>query len=254
MNNLDNKFKKINKIPHLSQSSKQKIKREILNHTQQSWKFTPKFITLILTISMLSLTYLLITANEKSEVSTSDKLQFEQTISDSYTPEKISRVTASENTFTIKWLSNSMDRGNHDLDTSVHGDLVVSKDIEPLTRGDIIYYEMSQKQIGRIIGLPGETLEIREGQVYIDNKKLDTFYGIATSMGLTKEEYFKNVSLENRNGEAMLEYFNTTIDPVYINEGAIFVLVDNWWRGSDSRDYGPISIDQVKAKVLGYED
>ncbi len=52
----------------------------------------------------------------------------------------------------------------------------------------------------------------------------------------------------------MLSHFNTTIEPVYINTDTVFILVDNWWRGKDSRDYGSISIKQLNGKVLGYEN
>lgn len=247
MSNLDEKLKKLNSIPHLNNVSKQKIKRNILAHHNQSRNVMPKFITVILTLFIIGFTYLL--TNE-----TIENTPNVHTITDPHTPETLSKISLPDNTFTIQWLSDTMDRGNHDLNTNVHGNLVVSNEVEDLKRGDIIYYEMDQQLIGRIIGLPGESVEIREGQIYINNKKLDTFYGFATVRGLPKEEYFEKVSPENRNGYSMLEHFNTTIEPVYVNEGTLFILVDHWWRGTDSRDYGPIPIEKVKGKIIGYEE
>lgn len=249
MSNKDEKLKKLNSIPHLSYVTKQKIKREILAQNNQSRKSIPAIFTIIFTVSIIGFTYIFTSENPTIQNSPID-----QTIDDPHTPETLSKTLLSDNTFTIEWLSDTMDRGNHDLNTNVHGYLVVSNERETLTRGDIIYYEMDQNLIGRIIGLPGETVEIREGQIHINNKKLDTFYGVATARGLTKDEYFEKVSPENRNGYSMLETFHTTIEPVYINEGTLFVLIDNWWRGTDSRDYGPIPLAQVKGKIIGYEE
>lgn len=250
-NLLDKKFEQLNTVLGLSEQSKQKIKRGIFNHNQHSQYLLPKFITILASFFLIGLTYILV--DEKTDKSTSISSEIEETIIDSHTPEALPKITASEHTFTIEWLFDSMDRGNHDLDTNVHGKLVISEEVEPVNRGDIVYYEMDQQQIGRIIGLPGETVEIREGQIYINKKKLNTFYGVATSMGLTKEEYFKKVDPVNRNTDAMLEHFNTTIEPVYINKDRVFILVDNWWRGKDSRVYGSIPIKQLNGKILGYE-
>lgn len=57
-----------------------------------------------------------------------------------------------------------------------------------LTRGDVVYFkqDLTEEQfkerrtefdIGRVIGLPGESIRIDKGQVYINDHRLDTFYG-----------------------------------------------------------------------------
>src|SRR5690606_6537551 len=80
--------------------------------------------------------------------------------------------------------------------------LVVEMGYPEVNRGDVVYYKtpetavnknpnLPEYYIARVVGLPGETVEIREGQVYVDDKKLDAFYGVATDRGLTKEEYFE---------------------------------------------------------------
>lgn len=108
-------------------------------------------------------------------------------------------------------------------------------------------------QIGRIVGLPGETVEIQNGQVYIDDKKLNTFYGVATSRGMEKEEYFEKMKDFNMNKQSMEDYFDTSLAPVHVEENKVFVLVDAWWRGSDSRTFGPIPVELIQGKVIGYE-
>jgi signal peptidase I len=34
----------------------------------------------------------------------------------------------------------------------------------------------------------------------------------------------------------------------------VFILVDQWWRGTDSRDFGPLSIKKIEGIVIGYEE
>ena len=114
-------------------------------------------------------------------------------------------------------------------------------------------------------------MEIREGQVYVDDKKLDTFYGAATSLGLSKDEFFEMAEQNIEEGtwapdeetsekeritwvnmDAKKEYFATSMEPVKVSNEAVFVLVDQWWRGTDSRDFGELSLEAVEGKVLGY--
>ena len=127
----------------------------------------------------------------------------EEAITDMTTPERLDIAPQSEHTFLIEWGYDSMDRGNHDFESHEHGQLVVSTDFDELKRGQAVYYhmprsviaknaEVPEMYIGRVVGLPGETIEIKDGQVYIDGKMLDTFYGKATMHGVDEEEYFDN--------------------------------------------------------------
>ncbi|WP_052455560.1 signal peptidase I [Bhargavaea cecembensis] len=177
-----------------------------------------------------------------------------EAMTDLKTEESLKEVSQDDHTFSLEWSVDSMDRGNHNLDTEVNGKLVVSKNIEPLERGDIIYYEHDQDEhIGRVVGLPGETVEIKKGQVFIDGRKLDTFYGTASVRGVGEKEYFEKTPKENYDSAAMKEYFQTRMEPVDVKDETVFVLVDQWWRGSDSKDFGLIPNSELKGEILGYE-
>lgn len=205
-----------------------------------------------------------------------------EVLTDEQTKPSIEMVGAKENTKLIEWGSDAMDRGNHDYNTIAHSSLVVEIGYEEVNRGDVVYYktpesaisknlQLPEYYIARVVGLPGETVGIHEGQVYVDNKKLDTFYGVATDKGLKKEEYFKmaeqniedgtwttdaKVSEKERitwvNMDAKEENFNTTMEPVKVSNEAVFVLVDQWWRGIDSREFGELPLKDIEGKVLGY--
>jgi len=186
-----------------------------------------------------------------------------ETITDNITPERLETAPQNEHTFLIEWGIDSMDRGNHDFESHEHGQLVVSTDFDELQRGQAVYYHMPssviaknsavpEMYIGRVVGLPGETVEIKGGQVYIDGKKLDTFYGKATMNGLGEEEYFnKTPRSAIANEKSTREYFNMDMAAVTVEENTVFILVDQWWRGYDSREYGPLPIEEIEGIITG---
>ena len=139
-----------------------------------------------------------------------------------------------------------MDRGNHDYDSLTHSDLVVDLNYFTIQRGDVIYYKtpdiaieqnpnLTENYIARAVGLPGETIEIINGQVFIDDKKLDTYYSKATVRGMEKEEYFLTSNPASQASEEFWKgYFAMNMEPVKVSENTVFVLVDHWLRGTDS--------------------
>lgn len=186
------------------------------------------------------------------------------TISDEKTSTEIKIVTPEEKHLLVEWGSDSMDRGDHGYNSITHSKLVVDPNYEPLERGDVVFYKMFESEIkknpmipedylGRVVGLPGETVMIRYGHVYINNDRLDTFYGEATRTGATEEEYFKNNDLSGVVDVASVKrYFKTEMNPIQVEVGTVFVLVDQWWRGTDSKDFGVLPVERIQGTVLGY--
>ncbi|MBX3069774.1 MAG: signal peptidase I [Thermomicrobiales bacterium] len=111
-----------------------------------------------------------------------------------------------------------------------HADAKEFKPFDDPERGDIVVFNppvaSSKPYIKRIIGLPGETVEIREGNVYIDGELLD-------------EDYI----------EAGITECSRQCDPWVVPEGEVFVLGDNRQNSSDSRVFGPIAIDSIVGRA-----
>jgi signal peptidase I len=109
-----------------------------------------------------------------------------------------------------------------------------AKEITPFDgpdRGDIVVFDppvdSSKPYIKRVIGLPGETVEIRDGSVFIDGVRLE-------------EDYVE---------DGITDCGQRECDAVTIPEGHIFVMGDNRRNSSDSRFFGPVEIDAVQGKA-----
>ncbi|MBD7983769.1 hypothetical protein H9649_04185 [Sporosarcina sp. Sa2YVA2] len=197
------------------------------------------------------------------EFSTRTYLDNPEVITDDITPERLEIAPQNEHTFLIEWGSDSMDRGNHDFESHEHGHLVASTDFNEVKRGQAVYYHMPssviaknpavpEMYIGRVVGLPGETVEIKGGQVFIDGKMLDTFYGKATTRGFGEEEYFEvTPSSAIADEQATRAYFNMDMPAENVEVNTVFILVDQWWRGYDSREYGPLPIGEIEGVITG---
>jgi signal peptidase I len=80
--------------------------------------------------------------------------------------------------------------------------------------------------IKRVIALPGEEVDIKDGAVYINGKKLE-------------ESYAKDVT-----DKLAMEL------PAKVPENKVFVLGDNRQNSNDSRSIGFIELDRVKGKAV----
>ncbi|HYI25692.1 MAG TPA: signal peptidase I [Thermomicrobiales bacterium] len=101
-------------------------------------------------------------------------------------------------------------------------------------RGDIVVLNPpnvndDKPYIKRVIGLPGDTLEIRDDGVYINGT-------------LANEPYIDEGNMTRCTGR--MEYCN-----VEIPEGYVYVMGDNRMNSSDSRTFGLVPIDNIIGKA-----
>ncbi len=107
------------------------------------------------------------------------------------------------------------------------GQTLTYKDVQPgdLKRGDIIVFgKDGNKIIRRLVGMPNDTVEIRDGVVYINDQPLNEPY---TSEPKTQ-----------------------TISKLTLASEEYFVMADNRSNGIDSRDYGPIKAGDILGRVV----
>ncbi|MEK5037775.1 signal peptidase I [Sporosarcina sp. FSL K6-3457] len=184
----------------------------------------------------------------------------EKSIIDNQTVAEIPIVEVTPSLFTVEYGVDNMDRGNHDYETiGTDKRIVIDPEALDFKRGDVVYFKapvysngsLAEYQISRVVGLPGEKIEIKKGQVFINDQKLEAFYSNPTVRGMLMQEYLEVVNPQN----SMMteEDFQEDMESISVSEGSVFVLGDQWWRSIDSRHFGPISLSDVEGKVLGYE-
>lgn len=108
-------------------------------------------------------------------------------------------------------------------DTLEHGDTMIlnkiGMKINGIKRFQIVVIETDKSYlIKRIIGMPGETIEYKNGVLYINDKEIE-------------DPYYKNNTLD--------------FEKIEIPEGYYFVMGDNRGDSIDSRIIGPVSKDKI---------
>lgn len=102
-------------------------------------------------------------------------------------------------------------------------------------RGDVVVFVSPKNKdidfIKRVVGLPGETVVVKQGQIFINNEALSEHYA------KTKTETFPGGFLQDET-------------PVTIPQGFYFVLGDNRARSSDSREFGFVPQSAIIGKVF----
>ena len=106
----------------------------------------------------------------------------------------------------------------------------LSYDLGSPKRFDVVVFEREDKKpnVKRVIGLPGETVQIKNGQIYIDDKPLEADKGL------------DQVSLAG-----------LAENPVVLEEDEYFLLGDNRDSSEDSRfvKIGNVKRRQIRGKV-----
>jgi signal peptidase I len=117
--------------------------------------------------------------------------------------------------------------------------------IDPIKRGDIIVFKYPEDPerdfIKRVIGLPGETLELRNKKIFINGKPLD-------------EPYVHFMFPPDEGGSSPHDTpdldLRRTYGPVTIPSDQYFMMGDNRDNSEDSRYWGFMPREYVKGKAL----
>lgn len=119
------------------------------------------------------------------------------------------------------------------LPTYAAGDVVLTSQRAPqlpdLEREDLVVFtspEDGQRALKRVAGLPGDTLVIKDSVLYVNQRAVE-------------EPYIDHAAID--------AYYSKTFT---VPDGTVFLLGDNRANSIDSRDYGPVPVEELLGRVL----
>lgn len=112
--------------------------------------------------------------------------------------------------------------GNSMYPTLIGEEIMLLNKLGKIDRLDIVVVKIDEKNdnlIKRVIGLPGETVEIKDNKIYINDKYFEDTYGYGVTYN---------------------------IDKLTLDDDEYFILGDNRQISLDSRVFGKIKEDEIK--------
>jgi signal peptidase I len=115
----------------------------------------------------------------------------------------------------------------------------------PIQRGHVVVFKFPEDPardfIKRVVGLPGETVEIRNKQILVNGAPLEEPYVRFLEPPLRPDDPEYGLR-----GDTIRDNWGPQVVP----EGHLFVLGDNRDNSRDSRFWGFLPVDQVKGRAL----
>jgi signal peptidase I len=112
-----------------------------------------------------------------------------------------------------------------------------------IRRGDIVVFKFPEDPerdfIKRVIGLPGETIELREHRVHVNGRAIEEPYA-----------HYLPRPAGARGGEFTPDDVRERYGPVVVPAGSVFVMGDNRDNSQDSRYWGFLPTENIKGKAL----
>ena len=123
------------------------------------------------------------------------------------------------------------------------GDVVIVSKVNDIKRSDTIVFDapdsdQGERYIKRVIGMPGDSIEVKDDRLYINGELVEEPYLEKNKQKATLGYFTENFTLDDYTGKSQ------------VPEGYVFVMGDNRLISKDSRLIGFIALDKVIGKVV----
>ncbi|MFB6351525.1 MAG: signal peptidase I, partial [Bradymonadaceae bacterium] len=106
--------------------------------------------------------------------------------------------------------------------------------------------------IKRIVGTEGDTIAVRDNQLYVDGEKVDRTFVKKEPTGefLRPHEVHERESLNGHTYSIKYTGNDRKFGPVEIKDDHVFVMGDNRNNSSDSRCWGQVPVEHIKGRAM----
>lgn len=125
-------------------------------------------------------------------------------------------------------------------------------------RGDVVVFTYPEQPrvnyVKRVIGLPGDRVEIKNGQLVVNNIKF-SYENVTTEDSAVLNPQFFEIKKEFLGAQSRLVMFqkdkmSKSFGPIVVPPNELFLLGDNRDSSDDSRYWGTVPLDRLEGRVV----